>query len=410
MFKGNLKWALGFLLILAACASYQTKVKDARNLMKQGKPMAAAEKLKPLAEETGDDQLVYLLDYATALQAAGDYKESIKNFAAAEKLVDLNDYHSISKIAAATLTSEDQIQYKAESYEKLFINVYQAINYTMIHQFDEAMVEARRINEKIQKFRLDGRETYELNPFAHYLAAMLWEADGKYDDAYISYQDSYKIDASNPLLAEDLLRTSKKSRRMDEYQQWRQKYPDVHEDPASLDPKRGALIVMIQQGWGPEKRYSRYDNRIAKLYPVRSDTTFAELEIEGLGRYDTKTVYDVEGVAIKTFDEDRAWAIARKVGGTVAKAIVADQVRQKNETLGFLTAVALRISDHADLRQWSTLPRHMQIARVWLPEGTYKVGLQGKTGSNFPTADYLAPQSVQITAGKTQFLFWRTLR
>ena len=413
----KLRWAAVVFLGLAACATYQTKVRGARDLMKQGRAGEAAEKLKPLAEEDSVDQLVYMLDYATALQTSGNYTESIKAFAKAEKLVEANDYHSISKIAAATIASEDMIQYKAESFEKIFINIEQAINYMMINQFDDAMVEARRINEKIQKFRLDGRENYELNPFAHYLAALLYEADGKMDDAYISYSDSYKIDPNNPLIAEDLLRSAKKSRRLDEYRDLKKKFGSISEDPGSYDSKRGQLLLVVQQGWGPEKRQSHFDNRFAKLYPVSSETASAELAIESVNvgplpksKFRTRTVYDVEGVAIKTFEEDQAWAIARKIGGTVAKAVLADQVSQKNETLGFLSALAMRIADHADLRQWSTLPKHMQILRLWLPEGSYKVSLQGMSGGNNLTADFNPERTLQIRPGKTQFIFWRTLR
>jgi hypothetical protein len=406
----KIRIGLSTLLLLVACATYQSKVRDARNLMKSGQPAAAAEKFKPLAEETSKDQLVYMLDYATALQSAGEYKESIGVFARAEKLSEENDYHSISNIAAAVITSEDEIQYKAESYEKIFINIEQAINYMMLHQFDEAIVEARRINEKIQKFRLDGRKDYELNPFAHYLAGLLWEADGRMDDAYISYSDSYKLDATNPYLPEDLMRAARKAHRTEEYQSWKEKYPGVTENPASLDPKKGQIVILVQQGWGPEKNFSRVDNRFAKLYPVYSQTAYAEVDVEGIGRYDTRTVYDVENVVIKTFDADQAWAVARKIGNTVGKAVVADQIRQKNEALGFLSAVFMRVSDRADLRQWSTLPKHMQVVKLWLPEGSYKISLQGNGGGGYPTNDNLSARTVSVSAGRTQFLFWRTLR
>ena len=161
-----MKWFQRFSLvlwvfILASCATYQDKVKESRSELKDGQIQAALDHLKPLADQDSRDQLVYLMDYGTALQIAGRYKESIDVLLKADKLVELNDYHSISNTAMATLGSETMEQYKGDSYEKILINAMLAMNYIMLGQFDDAAVEARRVNEKINKFRLDGRKNYE---------------------------------------------------------------------------------------------------------------------------------------------------------------------------------------------------------------------------------------------------------
>jgi len=396
-------------ILLCGCATYQSNVQSARNDLKRGDPAAAVAALKPLAEKDSRDRLVYLLDYATAQHIEGDYKGSIQSFASADTLAEQNDFFSVTKTAAAALTNEEMLTYKGESYEKLFISVYQAMNYLLLGQFDDAMVEVRRVNEKITKFRNDGRKDYELNPFANYLGGLLWEAGGRFDDAYISFSDSCKIDCSNPFLPEDLIRMARKSQRMDEYAQLKKQYPNVTEKPEWYDIHKGQIVVLVEQGWGPEKHFAA-DNRFAKMIPVGSQTAYARGKLTPGFEENSKPIYNVEKVVIKTFDDDRAWAIARKLGGTATKLVVADQVRQKDPLLGDLTAIFLRVTDRADLRQWSTLPHTYQLLRYYVSPGEYELSLQGMSGGGGATADQKGPMKIAVGAGHIQFVFWRTLR
>lgn len=409
---------VGIFFLFSSCASYQSKISQPRELLKQGKFEEALPKLKELAEKPGDDQLVFMMEYGTALQMAGQYKESNTVFLRADKLSEEVDYHSVSNIALATVGSETMIQYKGDSYEKLFINVSLALNYIMLGQFDDAMVEARRITEKVNKFRLDGRKDYEQNPFANYLAAMLWEADQKYDDAYISYEASYKLDGSNPSLPEDLVRSAKKARRQDTYKKWKDEFPNVKENPDWYDKNKGQIVVLIEQGWGPRKRPAPGSPRFPKLYPVASNTQSVKVEVlpEGaekpapLDQANSRMVYNVEKVAIQTLDADMGWLAARRVGALAGKAVVADQIRQKNELLGFIAWVGMNVSDQADLRQWSTLPQTIQIARFWVKPGTYRLNLEGLTGSATPTGEKRDGVVIQVKPGRSSFTFWRPVQ
>lgn len=378
-------------------------------MLKEGHTSEALEKLKPLADQDSKDQLIYLLDYATALQIAGQYKESNTYFLKADKLTDLNDYHSVSKVTASLLTSEEMVQYKGESYEKFLINTMLAINYLMLGELDEAMVESRRINDKLSKMKLDGRKPYELSPFANYLTGVLWEADQKWDDAYISYEQAYKLDATNPFIAPDLIRSAKKARRDEAYIQWKKEFPQIAENKEWYDKSLGEVVIIYQQGWGPEKHERPGSYRFPKLYPVFSETQFVKATLNGEGSYGSQTAYNIERVAIETLEDDFGALVARRVGGLVAKEVVADQIRQKNELLGFVAWVGMHVSDRADLRQWSTLPRSFQLIRIPVKAGSYKLNLQGYTGGGSPTSESYA-QDIQVRSGRKTFVNWRSLK
>lgn len=397
-------------LTILSCATYQSKTLEARAKLKTGQFTEAIERLKFLADTPGDDQLVYVLDYATALQINGEYKASAQAFQKADKLVDLNDYHSVTNIVGATLGGEEMIQYKGESYEKFLISTMNAINYLMMGDYDGGLVEARRINDKISKMKMDGREAYEFSPFARYLAALMWDSEKKYDDAYIEYEGAYKLDPNNPFLPADLVRSAKLARRDESYKKWKKELGDVGEDPSWYDRGMGELILIYQQGWGAEKRSRGGQYRFPSLSRVHNQTEFAALQIKGYEDQISHKVYDVDGVAIETLEKDFGALVARRVGGIAAKAVVADQIRQKSEILGSIAWVAMNVADRADLRQWSTLPSTIQVARVLLKPGKYKISIQGLSSSRTPTNDAMVEKEIRIQAGRKTFMNWRSLR
>lgn len=393
-------WTLG-------CATYQNKVKDAQQSLRQGRPGEAVKFLEPLANKESDDQLVYLLEYATALQASGKFKESNQAFHKADKMSEVQDYHSISRITGSLLLSEGMVQYKGEDYEKVLINAFSAINYLMLGELDEALVEARRLNEKLNKYKNDAKRPYEQNAFARYLSAMIWESDKKWDDAYIDYKEAYRLNPNFLGLHKDLVRVSKKSGRMTDYQKWRSKFPDVKWNKEWDNNNFGEIVVIYQQGWGPVKRANPDSPRFPKLFYRSSKTKQARVEVAG-NQVITEEVYSISDVAVKTFNDQMGALIAKRIAGIVAKEAVAHRLRKENELLGIVAWVGMHASDRADTRQWSMLPQGFQVARVRLPAGKYKINVSGQDKFGVKTGEGLFNQEVEVRPGKLTFINWRS--
>lgn len=401
---------LFFSLSLAGCATYQNKVQESRQALVNHDYDKALKDLQPLAAKEDGDQLVYLLDYATALQISGDYKDSNNVFLKADRLSELVDYQSITRQTGSLLLNQEMVQYKGDTFEKIFINAYLAMNYLELGNLDDALVEARRINEKYIKNRQEEKKFFEMNSFSKYLSAVIWEANRSYDDAYIAYNEAYKIDSTIGSIGEDLIRSAKLARRNDAYQSWKKKFPEIKENNSWYDKNLGELIVVYQQGWGPRKAPSSNEYRLPMLVPVHSNTVLTRLTIDGGGTYVSRLIYDVQTAAIQTLKDDYGILIAKRVAGIAAKAVAADQVRQQNKLLGDLTYIALNLADRADLRQWSMLPQSIQMIRVPLAPGKYKFNLEGLNLSDIPTGEGLTGQEVEIKAGKKKFVVWRSLK
>lgn len=419
--------AFAFLL-LVGCSTYQNEVQEARYALSSENPSKAAALLQPKAEAEGRDQLVYLLDYATALQQAKRFKESAAAFQKAEKIADIQDYHSITNVTSSLVLSEDMVQYKGDDYEKVLINAMNAVNYIELGDLDGALVEVRRLNQKLYKFKYEAKKDYEQNPFAYYLGAILWEADRKWDDAYIAYKNAYELMPNYSPLREDLIRAAIKAQRSDELEKWQKQFPEVKIKPEWKDKNAGEIVFIYQQGWGPRKKPRPESPRFPQLFPVRSLTQSARLTIDPIhysnskqglaiaaalfdgASKETLKVFSVTDVAVKTLDDDYARLIASRVGGVVAKAVLAEQLRQNNEALGQIAWIAMNIADQADVRQWSTLPESFQIARIPAKAGKYKIRASGidLTGNN--SGEEMPEREVEVKPGQKAFVTWRSVR
>lgn len=402
------KWIGGFLLclLLVGCVTYQHKVDQARQDLANGSPDLAAQFFAEKANQEGKDQLLYMLDYGLALHEAGDFAKSNQVLIDADRLAEFKDYTSLSREAGSLFVNESLIQYKSERFENILINAYLALNFTLQGNYEDALVECRRMDTKLHKMKLeneDPRKSY----YARYLSAMIWEAQKNWDSAYIDYKKAYQVNPTLEYLHKDLIRAAWRARRYKDLKQWQKQFPsyslkEIQEEARS----RGELVFVYQQGWIPRK-YPRPENfRFPHLVRQASEFHRAEVEIVGMENpIGTSPLYSVGDEAIRTLDNDYGYLVAKKILGYIAKEVVADQIRQKNETLGALALFAMHVSDQADLRQWSTLPDSFQIARISLPPGEHhiKIRAYGSLGEKL-----IYDGKVHIEKGKKSFLTERT--
>ena len=403
------KFFLIFSLIgLTACSTYQLRLQKTRQLLKGQQYSEAAASVQEKAFKEGDDQLIYLLDYALIQQYAGNYDESNKAFQLADQISEVKDYHSISRITGSLLLNESLVQYKGDAFEKILINAFGSINYLMMNNQESALIEVRRLNEKLRLYREEAKKDFGQNAFALYVSAMAWEEDGKYDDAYIDYEKVHKLAPHLDFVKKDLIRASIVSQRKEMTKKWKKEFSGVELGEQWKDRENGELVLLYQQGWGPRKRPNPVWLRVPKLYPLRSRTAKARLDITGAIGAETEKLFSVEQVAIQTLDDEYAGLIAKRIAGRVVKDTVANEIGKKNKGLGNLARLAMDIVDQADLRQWSTLPQSLQVARVYLKEGTYKVRVQGLTGAGVPSGESMPEKEIVIQKGKKTFLNWRS--
>ena len=385
---------------------------DSDNLFRSGRYEEAAKRLHAGVEsegENGRDLLLFLLDEGLALHAAGKYAESNQVFLKADKIAEIKDYTSLSTEGATLLTSDNIKDYKGEDFEKVLINTYLSMNYALMGDYEDAIVEARRVNRKLYLMVTDGQRKYKQNAFARYLSAVLYEADGNFNDAYIDYKSAYEIQPEIPGISRNLWRMAWLLHERDEMDRWDEEFKltaGEHEAAKDLDPRRGKgeIIVIYENGIAPVKKANPQFTSVPKFYPRYNPVAEAKVTVDGHEFGDTRMLHDIEATAIENLDEKYGGLVAKKIAGVVAKEVVAHQIaRQTNSPLaGLIAEIAFFASDQADVRSWNLLPHDLQILRIPVDEGTHKVTI-APVGAGMS----LPERSVAVGKGKKAFVDFR---
>ena len=164
-----------FLLLLAVgillpgCASYYEKTQKTIDAMRGGQYETA---LKELDESSlSKNGLLYNLEKGTILHYAGKYAESNLSFETADRIQEDLYTTSISAAAASMLTSDNIMSYEGEGFEQVYINCYMAMNYLMLDKTEDALVECRRMIEKLilinDRYGPESKNAYADDPFMH---------------------------------------------------------------------------------------------------------------------------------------------------------------------------------------------------------------------------------------------------
>lgn len=400
-------FAFLFSLVLTGCAASQIEVQSVHDFLMLGNKEQAAQALKEKASKEGDDQLFYLLNHGLALFEANQFKESIAVLLRADKMVDFNDYLSISNTAASLLMNEGMIQYKGDSFEKILINVYLALNYLNLGKLEDAAVEARRLNERLRFLQQAGEEDYNRSFLARYLSALIWEEMAHWDDAYIDFEKAYEIDSKPEFLKYDLKRAAYRAKRFDALRAYDKKWPQPEFDPKA-SKKQGEVVLLLEQGWIPQKVPSPQNPRMPMLAPRRAQAVAFKAIAKGQVQY-SSLLFNVGDVALTTFNDQLTALALKRAAGLGVKAVVSDQLRQKNEALGFLAWILLNATDRADDRQWSLLPNSFQIIRMNLPPGSHEIDLMAVDEQGHPTGEKQT-LAVVIKANAKVIRTWRAFR
>lgn len=385
-----------------------------------------------------NNELLFWLDKGLVLHLAGRYEESIKAFEEAKVEYDQLYTQSLSKLAATWAYNDYSAPYRGEDFERVMLNIFQGLNFAVLGDCREALVEARDVDSilyAINEQYPDGKKNvYREDAFARFLMGLLYECAGSAsdaNDAYISYQkalEAYESDYRQhyqmdppPLLIENLLSLA---HRFDpaEFKRLKSKYsPGGFPSREERDAKAEVYVVHYS-GLSPMKyqewiavplpggivtkiAFPRYKERI---FDVREGWFSARKGGAIVARQPTQLGEDIAGIAVKNLSDRKvrviAKAVLRPAGKYALERYGADALERRH---GDAAADAVRVSgslyniysEQADLRAWQTLPAQIRVARLLLAPGEYEFFFNGEP---LGTAD--------VRAGGKKFFLIRTSR
>ena len=183
---------LAALLETGCGAAYSGFMRSPLKRLERGDYEGALDKLKKPAGDT--DMLLYRLERGLILHYQGEYEASDRQFEKAERLIDRHFTRSVVREVGAFLTNDAVRAYSGEEYERALIHYYRALNSLYLGDTENALVECRKANLRLRDFAAEAEYelTYRNDAFLQYLTGILYEAEGEWNDAYISYKDALK--------------------------------------------------------------------------------------------------------------------------------------------------------------------------------------------------------------------------
>lgn len=369
--------SLIFLLlwVVGGCASYPQQSREMVSAFEAQNYEVAASHVKALADKKDQDEALHLVELGTIYHVSGRYKEAIETFQQAEKLASWNDYTSVSEEAGSVLLNETVKTHKLDDYERVLISMFLAMDYTLLRKWENALVEARRVNHQLDKMINEGHPTYSRNGFAKYLAAMLFERTGESNDAWVDYKAVYNWDPSFALNPIGLLRMSSRLKSEEDFVRYKKMFPDVKK--YQLNEKEGEVVLLAEVGKAPEKIPDPEFTVVPRFMPRFSQTKKLRIKSkQSQVSAETHLLFDIERAAIIDLEERRTGMIAKRLASIAVKKAAVDAAAgksDKNKNTQALGNMFIYLSERPDLRSWLLLPGNLQVARLTLPLGKHEL-------------------------------------
>lgn len=432
-------------IILQGCTTYSHFSSDYRASLRTRNYEDALAKIGK--SKKNGNQLLYLLENGLLTHYQGYYETSNRYFAEAERLSDQLYTRSISREAAALVTNDAIRKYRGESFEMIAIHYYRALNYWHLNLSEDALVECRKANLKLNKYAIHtGQTSYKNDAFIHYITGLFYEATGELNDAQISYQhaqDAYKyyhktFNLPSPTIIEDDLTRVSNILNGNE-RDVRLASLDVMPFLRPLD--NGELVIFSEIGFIPRKIQEEvdlpiYDEDIKRSTHIKKSIIATEISHRrlhtgedvgywlrvALPKYEKTTPQTqttrirVADRAVQTLPAQNYAALATAslqdqypkilVKTTIrgfAKYLIYHRVKKENKVLGFFTNLLNVSTEIADTRSWVSLPHNIQIGRMELPPGIHTITLEAlDANSNIIESKTFA--DIEINPGQRTFL------
>ncbi|MCL2070492.1 MAG: hypothetical protein FWH19_05860 [Treponema sp.] len=345
----------------------------------------------------GNDILFYL-DRGMIQHFAGLYSESSQDFLQAERLIEEAFTRSLSQELGTFILNDNARDYGGEDYEDLYINVFNALNFYHMGNLEGALVEVRRLNEKLNhmadryerakrrvtdsnELPTEARLPMEASQFsnsalARYMGMLFYRGTGRTDSARIDYQELLRAYELAPEVYYHSLPAS------------------VHEEltvPAGL----GRLNLIAFTGLSPIK----VEENIVVPLLLPAPYHFARLPLPRIvnrpqyanrveavldsgQRFPLELLEDMGAVARETFKSRYGLTVLKTTARVMIKytaglGATAAAAQNNDGGLAILVAFFSRIfaeaSERADLRLSRFFPSHALVGGINLAPGNYEL-------------------------------------
>ena len=410
-------WMSLFLPFIFSCSTLHTHQSQINHYQHSHHYEKALEYIDDHKEVYGkNNRLLYFLDQAMLFHLKGDYQKSIKYFDQAKRVYDELYTLSLTRLAGSWVLNDYSLPYRGEDFERIMINVFQALNYICLNNLEDALVEAREVDSKLlalnAQYKPGQKNVYKEDAFVRLLMGILYEVSGEHADlnnAFISYRNAlslyendygfnYNTDVPS-LLKENLLTLAAY---MDQvtFKNYQKRFSNILFYSLKNKNQKGEVYIIEYSGLSPRKT----QEAIPIPLPDGAITQVAFPKYQKRPRYDRSYLFiaqnniqhsrifktrpqlgeDISAIAIKNLENRRGRVLAKAIARPTMKYIIqkkqTENIRKKHgkeaaEWFRFGMNIFNLYSEQADVRSWRSLPSEIRIGRLLLPPGNYSLSL-----------------------------------
>jgi len=319
----------------------------------------------------------------------------------------------------AMLSNDNAITYAVPDYEQSMLHSYQALNYLYLGNHEAALVEIRKAN-LVQRAALENNvdeingaiasllgdaelgwqsvsakypEMAEVigevkngfqNAYTFYLSAVLYEASGELNDAYIDYKKALAIYPNNRSLQNDVLTMANKLGMTADLAQFEQRFGQYTQVDIENE---GQIVVLYDEGLvkgrdeillrlpvDTSQDEMRFYSLALPVYQESHQLSYcAQLSLNNK-TLDFSQIVAVEALAAQTLKSQLPSLITRQVIRLITKEKMRKKLSKEAGDVGNILANLYNFaSERADTRSWLTLPQSSNIVRSHLTPGKHRL-------------------------------------
>jgi len=423
-----------FITGCAALSNYSRITQQSRISISKG-DFEKALTVFPESSAKGGNEVLIRMERGVLLQATGDYENSSQEFEQAKKRI--RYFEDKAVISATRTTSQagsliinEQVRpYEGEDFEKILLHGLDAVNYLMLGDLEGARVEirnaytrqkelyekhAKELEEAKRKRGTDWERSFQnadpggydrlkseaqsvssiyQNAFAYYISALVYELNNEPDEAYIDLKKAIEAAPQSRSIQKDLIRLSKELNIREDTQMWESRYgKDESTQPDAVD-----VFVIFELGLAPYKEAMGIPiplsegGFVSASMPVYRFTPTSIMS--GSILYDghseeTSVVSDTDAIAARNLLDKFPILFAKQIVRTYLKARATNKLSREYGAWGAIGGtLASIITEQADLRTWSSLPKEIQVARVFVSGTTKNITIRSIPGADKEIVD-----------------------
>jgi hypothetical protein len=418
------------VVLLSGCASMKTSKKQFTGIdeMLRSRDYAGALAQIEAAKEDGykkKDRVQYYLDAGMLNHYLGQYGISNQLLSEAENAIDDNFTKSVSKAALSLLLNDNAMDYAGEDYEDIYLNVFKALNYLELDQFDDAFVEIRRINFKLANLETKykklakgysssknnkkeiavGTNKFHNSALGRYLSMLIYRVEDKWDDARIDIskmQEAWQLQAhiynfGMPDLSESLDRSKTRLNVM----AFTGRSPDKKARALYVHTEENTIVIATsKEAPTGNQRLNSLDiidwPGVNAGYHFKFQLPYMEKKTEHVGSVkvyvdgklagELKKLESLENVAMETYKIKEPIIYIKTITRAIVKGLAAEKGKAKMSKqvggglLGSLTNIATDIAvdatENADLRVSRFFPAYAMVGDFTITPGIHAVKIE----------------------------------